>query len=87
MKPNMASKVEALQKSFGIKDTMLQPFIDSLRKVHVQGDQNETNRIAMECEKKFGDRMFNPFFKLHGMYYFTCCLLMLHLANLIFFRF
>ncbi|EGF99184.1 uncharacterized protein MELLADRAFT_112859 [Melampsora larici-populina 98AG31] len=66
-KPNMASKVDALQKSYGLKDTMMQPFIENMRKVQRQRDINETKRVAMECEKTLGDRIFNPFLKLDGL--------------------
>jgi hypothetical protein len=69
LKPNTASKVEAIKQSYGLKDTMLQPFIDHVRSVQRQHGQYEANKIAMEYERRFGDRMFNPFFKLEGMHH------------------
>ncbi|EGF98266.1 uncharacterized protein MELLADRAFT_113690 [Melampsora larici-populina 98AG31] len=37
--PNMASKVEGVEKAYGLKDTMSQPFLDKMRKVQRQHNQ------------------------------------------------
>ncbi|KAH9810172.1 hypothetical protein DFH28DRAFT_1085723 [Melampsora americana] len=65
--PHMASKIDAVQKSYGLKDTMLQPFLDKIRKVQREHNLSEAQRLAMDYERRFGDRMFNPFFRLDGL--------------------
>ncbi|EGG11414.1 uncharacterized protein MELLADRAFT_102361 [Melampsora larici-populina 98AG31] len=64
LKPNMISKVDALQKSYGLKDTMLQPFIDKYRKLYREEGPAKAKTFAMQCQSRLGDRMWNPYFKL-----------------------
>jgi hypothetical protein len=65
-RPGMASKIEAVQKSHGLKDTMLQPFLDKMRKVHREQNLSEAQDLGREYEERYGNRMYNPFFRLDG---------------------
>ncbi|KAH9809587.1 hypothetical protein DFH28DRAFT_1086230 [Melampsora americana] len=60
LKPNMVSKVDAIQKAFGLKDTMLQPFIEDVRKVQRQHNQNEVNIMGCDFENRLGNRILRP---------------------------
>ncbi|KAH9811442.1 hypothetical protein DFH28DRAFT_900806 [Melampsora americana] len=69
-KPNMTTKVDALQKSYGLKDTMLQPFVDKYRKLYRKDGPAQARVFASACESRLGDRMLNPFFKLDVLKHF-----------------
>ncbi|KAH9822602.1 hypothetical protein DFH28DRAFT_849205, partial [Melampsora americana] len=62
-KPNMTTQVDALQKSYGLRDSMLHPFVDKYRKIYRKDGPAQARLFATQCENRQGDRMLNPFFK------------------------
>ncbi|KAH9808212.1 hypothetical protein DFH28DRAFT_936356 [Melampsora americana] len=63
-KPNTMTKVNALQKCYGSKDTMIQPFVDKYRKLSRQDGPSQARIFATQCERRLSAKMSNPFFQL-----------------------